>query len=429
MKLHLPVALLTAVISAMAYGAEPAYTIDRTMGSDMQSGTYNDNDVIVNVTGGDFAKYNMGGVHTHRGIDGAIQGASETDVMPNDHNNIPTYGDIYLNVSGGENISWVIGEGVPTPVKVTGDKNINVTGGEIDYIVGGVNYASGTNGFTGVGNATTVSSKINDKGETVNTEAQWAHKDDSNPNINISVTGGTVGQIRGGNNNNSANVYNSLKYAQSTGTDLMTDKPWAVAGNVNISVGGDAVVGDGKKAIAGGGGSGHSVDGDVKVNISGGTINGNVYAGTSNIYTEVGGSTSVAISGGTINGNVFGGGNYDDGAKKATDYDLDSTEGPTVKGNTEVVLSGGTINGSVYAAGDKDIVEGDTRVVINGTQAKVKGDISGGGINGADVQGNSILAIKNSGGLGVSWDQFKDFKLLKSKIASLLLVHRNPVIS
>lgn len=61
MKLHLPVALLTAVISAMSYGAEPAYIIDRTMGSDMQSGTYNDNDVIVNVTGGDFAKYNMGG--------------------------------------------------------------------------------------------------------------------------------------------------------------------------------------------------------------------------------------------------------------------------------------------------------------------------------------------------------------------------------
>ncbi len=420
MKLHLPVALLTAVISAMAYGAEPAYTIDRTMGSDIQGGTYNNNDVIVNVTGGDFAKYNMGGVHTHRGIDGAIQGASETDVMPNDHNNIPTYGDIYLNVSGGENISWVIGEGVPTPVKVTGDKNINVTGGEIDYIVGGVNYASGTNGFTGVGNATTVSSKINDKGETVNTEAQWAHKDDSNPDINISVTGGTVGQIRGGNNNNSANVYNSLKYAQSTGTDLMTDKPWAVAGDVNISVGGDAVVGDGKKAIAGAGGSGHSVDGSVNIDITGGTINGNIYAGTTNIYTEVK-STSVAISGGTINGNVFGGGNYDDGADKASDYGLNPAEGPTVKGNTEVVLSGGTINGSVYAAGDKDIVEGDTRVVINGTQAKVTGDISGGGINGADVQGNSILAIKNSGGLGVSWDQFKDFNALEIENSQLAL--------
>ncbi|MBR4310295.1 MAG: hypothetical protein IKT79_04630, partial [Akkermansia sp.] len=372
------------------------------------------NDTTVTVTGGNYADFKMGGTAPHYVSKGAIYGASG-DGKVSEY--VTEYNNVNLNVSGGTGIGYLIGQSEQCGSKVTGNTNITVSGGEVGTLIGGSLYKTGgTYGFNNIKNTSATAN---------NGVVYWAYKDASDPDINITVTGGTVKQIRGGHTNGSEHVYNSISHALKQNDNgaaynaLMTDKPWAVAGDVNISVGGDAVVGDGKKAIAGAGGSGHSVDGKVTVNVSGGTINGAIYGGSTNIYTEVG-STEVNISGGTINGNVYGGGNYDDGAKKAADFGLDPAVGPTVKGSSTVVLSGGTIDGNVYAAGVKDIVNGGTHVVIKNGGANVTGIISGKG-EGATVTGDRLLSIENTGGAGVNWNQIKDFNAVEIKNSHLAL--------
>ena len=394
MKLHLPIVLLTAVYACMMNATAAEYSISRQTGDAYNTTNhevkYNANDVIVDVTGGDFSKYNMGGTTPSRAEDGCVQGASLSDVMPYDHASIPEYKDIYVNVSGSDTkIKTVVGEGVPCPVKVTGSKNIEITGGDIDLVVGGVYYKSGTHGYTHVGNASYAGTK-------------WSWKDTSDPDINITVSGGTVDQIRGGNHNSSSKVYDAIveaKKIDSTGAayeTLMADKPWAVAGDISINIKGkDTVVGAGGKAIMGAGGSGHSVDGTVTITIDDGSVNGDVYAGTSNIYTEVK-ATEININGGTITGNIYGGGNYDDGADKANKYNLDALVAPTVQDDAKVVLNGGTVSQNVYGAGDGDRVAGSTEITIAGKGTAVGGKIFGGGINRSTVVDDRLLKVDST---------------------------------
>ena len=430
MKLHLPVALLTAVLCSMSYAVAEVGTvagIDRTLtGTAVEGATHGD--LTVTIGDGNYTGANMHYNTKNGTIVGAahIENGKETTLT--DGNPSDIYSSLNMVVgskdSEGPQITYLAVEGRPVN-SVAGDKSVTINSGTIQYLYGGIVYDQGaTSGnLNHVGNCV-----VKSDGGT----RYYAYKDSSNPaDLNITVNGGTVGQIRAGHSGKQADyIYDVLKDAQTydkaNGTQkydaLMANKPWAISGDVKIAVNGgviDAEYAGKETAIMGAGGSGHSVDGNVTVDINGGTIKGNIVAGSSNIYSEIGGSTLVTISGGDITGNVYAGGDIDDGRTKYASYT--DAPAPTVKGDTKVVLSGGTINGNVYAAGNGDIVKGNTHVVIDGTQAKVTGVISGGGINGATVEGDErLLTIQNSGGLGVSWNQIKDFNAVeinKSQIA------------
>ena len=430
MKLHLPVALLTAVLCSMSYAVAEVGTvagIDRTLtGTAVEGATHGD--LTVTIGDGNYTQTEM----YINGRPGTIAGAAhvengkETTLATGDPEDI--YSSLNMVVgskdSEGPQIKYLAVEGCPVN-SVVGDKSVTINSGTIQYLYGGIVYDQGVTS----GNLEHIkNSVVKSDGGT----RYYAYKDSSNPaDLNITVNGGTVGQIRAGHSGKQADyIYDVLKDAQTydkaNGTKkydaLMADKPWAISGDVNIAVNGgviDAEYAGKETAIMGAGGSGHSVDGNVSVDINGGTIKGNIVAGSSNIYSEIGGSTLVTISGGDITGNVYAGGDIDDGRTKYASYT--DAPAPTVKGDTKVVLSGGTIDGNVYAAGNGDIVKGNTHVVIDGTEAVVTGVISGGGVNGSVVEGNSLLTIQNSGGLGVSWNQIKDFNAVEIKNSELAL--------
>ena len=135
----------------------------------------------------------------------------------------------------------------------------NVSGGLVDYLVGGVNLTDSTNvrpGFT--------------PGQVQGVE--------------INISGGNVGQIRGGNSTSEG----ELAAAQHIGS-----------GGVSINISGGVIGKEGQQdAIRGAGGSYDGVEGKVSVNISGDAeIVGDVYAGARQAKVD---STEVHISGGTI---------------------------------------------------------------------------------------------------------------------------------
>ena len=385
---------MAAVISTQAF-AETEITFQSGKEYNIANSTteYNSNDAIVTINGGDFETFKMGGSAPHYVTQSAIYGASDSGSVSAA---VKEYKDVHLKVEGGENINFLIGYSEPCGSKVTGDINITVNNGSITTLIGGAQYKStGVYGFNNLNNSTAVDQS--------GSFACWAHKDESDPDINITVTGGTIGQIRGGHNNMTEKVYKSLKTAKNSDETgkaynaMMADKPWAVAGDITIKISGkDTVITGAKnKAIAGGGGSGCSVDGSISISISDGTINGDIYAGTTNIYTESKG-TSVTIDGGVINGSVYGGGNYDNGAENAARYGLDPKIGPTIKNDTVLRLNGGTVQKNVYGAGVGDSVEGSTNIHIGEKGTTVGETIYGGGTDNAVVAKERNLTIDSS---------------------------------
>jgi hypothetical protein len=86
--------------------------------------------------------------------------------------------------------------------------------------------------------------------------------------------------------------------------------------------------------------------------IAGGTVGteekaASVYGGGYGKSTTIEGNVSIKYTDGTLNGNLFGGGN--EGA---------------VTGNTNVTITGGEIKQNVYGGGNKAAVSGTTNVVI-----------------------------------------------------------------
>ena len=298
MKLHLPIALFAAVTMTMSYAAAYSNIVD-------ENGELVTSIVKEYGTGATGSGYGVSNrengapiesvVHTIKdGADmksvlGGIHIASGADGNNNHHNDQP-----------------LIDAGTDT-VSIANGVTINVEGGKVGQIKGGNSISSG-------GEAAVAA-----LGEKVNVGS-----------IAINVTGGEIG---------------------------MVDKP-------------------DEEAIMGGGGRwcGTADNAGIEVNISGGLIHNTVYAGTNGGST---GYTKLNITGGTIESNVYGAGRKDFGV---------------VLGNTEVNVSGGKINGNVYAAGDQDTVMGDAVVTVSGN-AQINGIVSGGGTNGSTVEGMSILNI------------------------------------
>ncbi len=418
MKLHLPIALLTAVVSAMSYAHAD---INRELsGTPVTGATHGD--LTVTITGNDdYTTTNMYTNNKPGYIGGAAhyEASGKENTLEHGGNPADLYSSLNMIVGGeGSNptLKYLMLEGL-TVNSVVGDKSVTVNSGTIEILYGGIVYLSGVKS----GNLSHTGNAIGDN--------YYPYKDSSNPaNTSITINGGTVGHIRGGHSGKQEDyVYKVLSAAQTydkehgtnTYGELMANKPWSISGNVNIAVNGGVIeaANAGKTtAIMGAGGSGHSVDGTVNVSVSGGTVLGDIFAGSNNIYSEVG-ATHVEISGGAITGNVYGGGDIDDGRTEYASYT--DAPAPTVKGGTTVVLSGGTIDGNVYAAGVQDIVNAGannvgTHVVISGDGTEVTGTISGLGVD-STVEGDRLLTIENSGGKNVNWDKIEGFNAVEFK--------------
>ncbi|MGN0865836.1 MAG: autotransporter domain-containing protein [Akkermansia sp.] len=167
----------------------------------------------------------------------------------------------------------------------------------------------------------------------------------------------------------------------------------AVQGNVYINVMGSSIT----EGLHGCGTRAGSVEGEVHVNVSAGSLNGKeFFAGArkgctftgadGKQYTEMGysGSTYFAISGGTHGTEapikVHAGGSGDETLKG------------TVKGDTHMTLSGGYLTGSIYGGGQMDIITGNTYVLVSG--GSISNNVYGGGESDT-IGGSTYVTISD----------------------------------
>lgn len=290
----------------------------------------------------------------------------------------------HLTINGGSNIERVIG-GNYSLGYVEGDRNITINGGNINYIYGGDWYVETDRPVTpnAPQNKYINAFYSEDTYGVQSSTGVWTPMK-SDGDITITVTGGNVGQIRGGHNcaGGVINDNKDIGWSLDENGNETNLRPFSVGGNVNIVLEGGTVGTGSGDAIRGAGGSKCSVDGNVNITVKDdAVVNGNIYAGARNTYGQIGGSC-ITIEGGEVTGNIYGGGSWD-------------TTSARTQGNTEIRLSGGKVNGNIYGAGDRDIVEGDTSVTIlgQGTELAEGSIVSGGGINGAVVRGTRYLNI------------------------------------
>ncbi len=135
----------------------------------------------------------------------------------------------------------------------------------------------------------------------------------------------------------------------------------------------DLTVNDGSIAmIVGNGAMLSDVDGNIDITVNGGTIGGIYGAGSSGL---VGGDINITVNGGTFTGDPAG--KY-----------------------TVAIAAGGANNDNVFSSLESSTISGSTNVVIGG-DAKLKGDVFGGGWGGYTnkkqgglIKGNTNITIK-----------------------------------
>lgn len=261
--------------------------------------------------------------------------------------------DVLVNIAGGETVGLMGGgvavwagskeahEGVGVKANV-GNVTFNVTGGSVDGLFGGglaVDDSNPENGGSYV--------------DARNAEANVG-------NVNINVAGGKVGRLH-------VEVFNEVEnYPSGEGKDTPDMKLYLKAGLKAIQDGKAAIVGGGMAAgnsiaIAEDGSAKDAAGARVEVaniNISGGVIGeekagmqGNIYGGgiASTGGTTWVGTSNITVAGGTINGDIYGGGlsiggNYGVGHECYNDA-LSAVD------TANVTLGAGSLKGNVYLGG------------------------------------------------------------------------------
>ncbi len=232
------------------------------------------------------------------------------------------------------------------------------------------------------------------------------------PGTNVTVNGGTIGNVFGGGNG-------LLSAANVTGNALTKIYGGTInnvfgGSNTNGSIGGTVTVNVNDAAenscallagnIYGGGNMApYSNSGNYpQVNITSGTIEGNVYGGGLGQTAAVTANPRVNLTGGIIGGDVFGGG---DAAPVTGSPIVSAVTGSsgtrlfgggkgataTVTGNTTVTVSGGTFT-DIFGGGDAASVTGNTTLTLSG--GTMDGAVYGGG-NNAGVNGNTGITVSN----------------------------------
>jgi len=232
------------------------------------------------------------------------------------------------------------------------------------------------------------------------------------PGTNVTVNGGTIGNVFGGGNGllSAANVTgNALTKIYGGTIDNVfggSNTNGAIGGTVTVNVNDAAENSCALLAgnIYGGGNMApYSNSGNYpQVNITSGTIEGNVYGGGLGQTAAVTANPRVNLTGGIIGGDVFGGG---DAAPVTGSPIVSAVTGSsgtrlfgggkgataTVTGNTTVTVSGGTFT-DIFGGGDAALVTGNTTLTLSG--GTMDGAVYGGG-NNAGVNGNTGITISN----------------------------------
>lgn len=341
---------------AIYFGGNHEYTQ-----ADLVNHTFNKETVIGDSAGNVVMGGKGAGALTANGISATVDGVKIGTLVIGGADGATVEGDTRVIVNSGE-IGAIYGGmgGIHN-----GATTIEVNGGKVGNIYG----ADGVGG--------TVNGNIYIHVKDANVEQLYGsnyHYDSSmeskfggvKGNVSITVDGNSkVGQIRGGINTSAQE------------SEAIAKEKMVLDGSVSVNVKGNAVVGDGKVAILGAGGSYGSVKEHVSINISeNATVKGDVFAGANSVDNDtsgnlpyVGTNTYLSVNdNATVNGNLFGG----------------SRRFGVVKNNTSVSVNGGTVNGNVYGGGQQgSTVEGMTVVRANG--GVINGDIYGGGRNGGVV--------------------------------------------
>lgn len=240
-------------------------------------------------------------------------------------------------------------------------------------------------------------------------------------NININVENGSIGRLLGGSIGDRTYISN-WNYPENTFLGSTTIN--LNGGTIQELYGGS--LGRNMNALQGYGNARNLICdiyfyGTININISGTTVvNANIYgAGAGGVtgYSEnstdtyksygqnIDSSVNINISGGTINGNIYGGG-Y--GYTEYLPQSVTATDGGALYGNSNIeILGSPTINGNIYGAGcgydysnktDLAQLEGTSTIEISGMPT-ITGQVFGAGQgvagrdNMAKLTGNSNVII------------------------------------
>ena len=200
----------------------------------------------------------------------------------------------------------------------------------------------------------------------------------------INLTGGTIQELYGGSLGRNMDALGGSGSAANLTCDIY------FYGTININISGNTVVNNNIYGAGAGGVTGYSENSTDEYKSYGKDIKSNV---------------NINISGGTINGNIYGGG-Y--GYTEYLTEKVTATDGGALYGDSNVIISGGTINGNIYGAGcgynysNKNKVaqlEGTSTIQVIGTPT-ITGQIfgAGQGVSGyedmAKLTGNSNISIE-----------------------------------
>lgn len=390
MKLHLPVALLTAVISAISYAyaaettvaATPERTITYDGSATVDQGKlttgYNSGKIynghVEAVYTGNWVGQTMGTGSTlkdskHKGIvtpfvDGTVRAATSSEVI------LTGEGTRTTKVAGGGGKGYW----------VTGDKTVTITDSAYveSFVYGGF---MDNNGGTSL-------QTLPDNDLYENVAPKYT---ENNATITVNVTNGaSTGTIYGGSYYGGTRLGTFAKKNYGADYWFSSDNALALKDAININVQ-DAEV---RGSIFGAGSNGSSVDDKVTITVSGNsTVTNNIFAGSNGSYADENGSVQtfidsslITINGGEIGGSVYGGNKDNFGLVGR------------INEGTKIVLNGGTVKGSVYSSGTNDELYGGSHVVLNGV-ATVEGEIVG-GLYAAKDNSDHTITIENTGGLG-----------------------------
>lgn len=399
--------------------------------------------------GGEFGVINSGtSVKIESGASvNSVYGGGAKDALVKGGTNVEVYGKASSVVGGGyqsdveggtnvivdsadANLSHIVGAGYQGG-NVTGDVNVTLKNGTVsDMFVGGSREGGNVDGNI----------KIDMTGGAINTYLVGGNYQSQDSlikgNIDISITGGSVSHgVRGGSMGSAGTIMETdgnvtiyvggdAYIGKSGGEAISSAGSYATVKDVTITVADNAVV---DSTIYGGGGrtltdsnrnnaSDLSYDEikysaeNVKINIEGGTVNGDIYGGALK-YSGVK-SSEINVSAGTVNGNLYGAGG-EDGSGKFT----------LLEDSAKINLSGGEIKGNVYGSGSNStaLVKGDVSIIVS-NDVQIDGTIYG-TANGSVVAGTKNLSIESFKGSALKADSFDNVNISSDSIVDISLAN------
>ena len=398
---------VTAVVGGDVYGGGDAGNV---VGTPQVNVINKCNTSIANVYGGgNAADVNGTDVNIDGGnITGMVFGGGHGDKDANPQKQADVKGNVAVDITGGT-IAKVFG-GSNSKGNITGTVAVNIAKGDnscdmhITEVYGGGNEAAGNAGTLTIG----CTGDFTNNNEGIGDVYGGANAADINNNISLSIRGGHINRVFGGNNSSGrisgtiavevnwddnltcdkylGNVFGGGNVAAYTGSPTVTLTNGTVSHSVygggnEAGVGGSTVNINGGSVIDGvygGCNTSGDVSGNIVVNINGGTLGTPSARLTSGIFG--GGFGSATTTGGNVTVNV---GNVSAASAAATSTIYGDIYGGSALGTvndavadlTTVNINNGTIHGNIYGGGlgaatlnDKGYIASvTTEAIVNGT--------------------------------------------------------------